>query len=87
VKALEWILVYLIYGDFGIYRTFGAFNGILVHFVASMGYFSRFGLLCQDKSGNPGLAESFSSRVRHVSPFVANAPPSQPRSFIEFDSY
>jgi hypothetical protein len=32
---------------------FGIFYSHLVHFVVFLVYFPRFGMLCQDKSGNP----------------------------------
>jgi hypothetical protein len=39
---------------FGILRPFGVSNGLLVLFVVSLVYIFIFGLLYQEKSGNPG---------------------------------
>jgi hypothetical protein len=36
-----------------IWRLFGTFYGHLVHYMVIRYIFPRFGMLCQDKSGNP----------------------------------
>jgi hypothetical protein len=53
--------------------SFGIFDGHLVYFVAILVYFSRFGMLCQEKSGNPALAGSAIPRIR-VSSRMKNDP-------------
>jgi hypothetical protein len=46
------MLVYFI-AIWSILRPFGIYCGHLVHFKVSLVYFSRFGMLHQEKSGNP----------------------------------
>jgi hypothetical protein len=53
-RALDWkMLVYFII-IWNILRSFGIFYGHLVMLWKFWYIFSRFGILCQEESGNPG---------------------------------
>jgi hypothetical protein len=55
-RVLQWKeLVYFI-AIWPILQHFGKFCGHLVHFMVFLGFFTRFGLLYEEKSGNPGWA-------------------------------
>jgi disulfide bond formation protein DsbB len=48
------MLVYLV-AILSIFQLFGIINGHLLYFVAIWYIFPSFGMLCQEKSGNPGF--------------------------------
>jgi hypothetical protein len=53
-RALDWIMLIYFMAIWNILQTFGIFNDHLVHFVC-IGYISSdFGLMSNEKSGNPG---------------------------------
>jgi hypothetical protein len=56
--ALEWKRLAYYLALWNILRLFGTFYGHFGNSEATWYYFTRFGVLCQEKSGNPGLEES-----------------------------
>jgi hypothetical protein len=55
LMALKWQRLVHLMAIWTILRTFGIFYGNFGNLVAISYIFPHFGLLCQDKSGNPAL--------------------------------
>jgi hypothetical protein len=55
-SVLQWKLLVNFVAIRSILLPFRIFYGLLVYFVVILAYFSRFGMLYQDKSGNPDPA-------------------------------
>jgi hypothetical protein len=53
--VLQWKLFVYFMSIGNILRPFGIFYGDLVHFSSNLVYFSPFGMMKQEKSGNPAL--------------------------------
>jgi hypothetical protein len=51
-KVLQWEMLVYLMAIWSILQSFGMFCGHLVFFIVDLVYFSRFGMLCQEKSGN-----------------------------------
>jgi hypothetical protein len=54
-KVLQWKMLEVLRASLSILRQNGIFYGHLVHFVVILYIFPRFGILCREKSGNPGV--------------------------------
>jgi hypothetical protein len=55
-RALDWKMYIYFMAIWKILRTLGIFYDYLVHFVFIWCIFSGFGIMYQEKSGNPGQA-------------------------------
>jgi hypothetical protein len=53
-RVLYWKMLVYLMAIWYILLSIGKFNGRLLHFVVIWYIFSRFGILYQEKSGNPG---------------------------------
>jgi hypothetical protein len=54
-SALDWKLLIYFMANWNILLRFGKFYGRLVHFVSIWEHFPVFGIMWQEKSGNPGF--------------------------------
>jgi hypothetical protein len=55
-RALDWKMLLYYIAIWNIWLTFGIFYDYLVHFVIIWYILSGFGIMCQEKSGNPAHA-------------------------------
>jgi hypothetical protein len=67
-RVLQWKMLVHFMSIWSILRPLEIFNGRLVYFVVSWNIFPRFGMLYQEKSGNPGPEPSSSFRITRSSP-------------------
>jgi hypothetical protein len=58
-RALQWNMLVYFMDIWTIFRPFNVFYGHLAYFVVIWYIFPRVGKLRQEKSGNPGSANSF----------------------------
>jgi hypothetical protein len=64
-RTLDWKMLMYFMDIWNISRTFGIFYDRLVHFVFILVHISGFGIVHQEKSGNPGC-DSMERKVEHL---------------------
>jgi hypothetical protein len=71
-RVLQWKMLVNLIDIWHILRTFGIFYGHLVYFVVIWCSFSRFGMLKEEESGNPGYRSTFLGEYRFLLTLLLN---------------